>query len=87
MFIFSDSSHTALAAVALRGGREIVIKHLLTDNDLLGPYVEKVAKGTQTADLGTVRLRFKLTLPVVLSVFELKAGAAQKIQKRPTASR
>lgn len=43
-FIFPDPTHTALAVVAFRGGREAAVKHLLTDDDLLGPYVQQTAK-------------------------------------------
>lgn len=43
-FIFPDPAHSALAVVAFRGGGKSAIKHLLTDDDLLGPYVQQTAK-------------------------------------------
>ncbi len=42
--IFPDAEHVALAAVVLRGGHGIIIEQLLTDENALAPYVEKIAK-------------------------------------------
>ncbi|MGD9188795.1 MAG: zinc-ribbon domain-containing protein [Desulfobacteraceae bacterium] len=44
-FLFPDPTHTALAVVALRGGKEAAVKQLLSGDDFLGPYVRQIAKG------------------------------------------
>ena len=50
-FIFPDPAHTALAVVALHGGEEAAVKHLLTNDDLLGPYVQQTSKDTYRFNL------------------------------------
>jgi DNA-directed RNA polymerase subunit RPC12/RpoP len=41
-----------------------------------------VAPGTQSMDLGTVRLGFKLTVPTVLHIFEFNANDLQQTEQR-----
>jgi len=43
--VFPDNKYSALAAVALRGGGDSAIEHILTDDTLLAPYVEKISPG------------------------------------------